>query len=495
MQHVVPPSEHHVRRIRDAERRGVARAERNTWRMRLVRMALFMLVPIAAVLLAFKLWSLRLVADGLVRANVVTTVAPSRVRVAEVFVEAGQSVRRGDPLARLEALDRGRGLRARELALEEALLRLAVIESGGDLGEVDLARRSERLAEATRRVELARASTEIARSKLAEQLAAQAELEPSLTQARQARSEAVARMEASLAGARGEIDAARARQGLLEFDAVRTGQLTEDGFASERARLSARSELDAASAAIAGRAEAKAGLERELAAADQALLLEAARGPAALAAMDARVARARQELEAAVLEEGLWLELLDSRRQFAPEVAQTGASLRALELELAHTAVQRAQAELDAFDFELGHGLLRAEKSGRLDRIFVEVGAVVDQGAPIARLYDPAEVTVFAWVDPDRIGELELGGVASVVPSTRRTSIEGRITSIDQVWSLAPEQLPHLQVNAGSFMVPVGVECSPAEGGELLVPNMRVQVVFRTVASRVGSSAAFLGPR
>ena len=484
LQHVTPPDAHHVRRIRNAERRSVARRERRTWHLRLVRLALWVLVPVGLGLVGFRLWSLRLVADGLARANVVTTVAPARARVTAVFVEPGQTVQRGDALAELEALDRDVGLRPRELALDEALLRLAVVEAGGDLGENDLDRRAERLADAERRIESARAAAAVARAELAVLGAERAELVQRIEQSRHARDESVARIETALAAARGEIAVATARQGLLDFDARWSEDLVLDGVSTERRKVLARSELAASEAEIDGIAMTTVGLEKELRAVHRLIELEEARGDATLAAMDARIASAEQTLVAVELEQRQWTRVLARRRALAPDARVDGAELRALELELARTAVERARAELASYDRELGHGVLVAAKAGRVDRVFVRSGAIVDAGEPITRTFDPSDVEVLAWVDPARVDELEVGAVARIVPAARRgTVLEGRIASIDDVWSLAPDQLPHLQANSGSFMVPVVVGDLEAGDRAELAPNMRVQVVFRTAAS------------
>ena len=89
-------------RIHKLDTKAVKRREREIWMRRLRRAAFLFCVAAVSVGVISSVAGSRIVADGLVRGNVVIVEAPSDARVARWLVQAGGSVTMGEPLVELE---------------------------------------------------------------------------------------------------------------------------------------------------------------------------------------------------------------------------------------------------------------------------------------------------------------------------------------------------------------------------------------------------------
>ncbi len=282
LSHVRAPSDSEARHIHDAERRKVSRKERRIWGRR-ARFFLRLGLGVAlVVLLVHWLWGGRFLAEGLVESNLVVARAPAAVRVAEVLCAAGEPCQRGRALLRLESLAPREERRPLELALERARLRLALSEAGGDLGDNDIARRGDRVAEAERESVLAEGDRAVEAAALESLQRQRAALELSLREEGTQKEGAVAALEQKLAEAQALVAKAQAEQELSDFDADSRVELNQQGIVSERDKVSALTARGASEREVESLSAAARALEQEVKSARELALLAARRGGASL---------------------------------------------------------------------------------------------------------------------------------------------------------------------------------------------------------------------
>jgi multidrug resistance efflux pump len=471
-----------LRQIRAPRARQVERIERDEHRsiardMRGVRGALFkralLVVPVVGVFAAWAggAFSPRTV-EGLVEADWVVSRAPARARVAELFVERGELVRAGQPLLRLEALDATQ-LDVAVAEVEQRRLRLAIAESGGETGGVDLGRRVD-LAERAE-IEFRMAESELAahtaevETLVRERAAADAEL--AREQARLATS--LAALQQRIAGARATSAAATEEHRLASLDADSAQALHADGIAPARKVDSAASKQshtghlrDAAESRLRALVAESEGLQRELD-------LESRRRAARLDELDARLEQAREELDGSRTRRDLWSALTSSRRELLPAEPTAGRDLRALELEFLRSELSEAEARLEAAERAAGNMVVVAECDGVVEGLRVQAGSAVEPEAELVRYYDPTRLTITAYAEPAQADWLREGLACTVTPEGADEELGATVVWSGAAWVPCPPQLAATAGGQGGLRVPIALSCSARDG---LRPNMRVRI-------------------
>ncbi len=479
LSHVRLPSEHEARRIHNAERRKVGRKERRIWGGRLRILVRVGLSALLVALLVHWLWGGRFLAEGLVEANLVVARAPAAVRVAEVLCVAGRRCERGTPLLRLESLASREERRPLELVLERARLRLALCEAGGDLGDNDIARRGDRVAQAEREAELAESDRLVESAALASLIRQRVALELSQREEEAQQGGTVAALEQRLGEAEALVAKATLEQELSVWDADRGLVLNQQGIVSERDKVSALTAQGASQREVEGFSAAWRALASELEAARAVAALAVRRGAAALLEMDARIDEARVRIAAAGGRRELWRELAARQRELgATAEPGEGERLRELELSVLRAEVAEADARLAEHDRRGGQVLLRAEAGGVIERVFVEPDDVVEAGAALVRHYDPAHLHVVAYLERSHALEPRPGQRCRVLPLGTRLELAGRVTSVGAVWTPCPPALPRELRGPEDLRLPVHIEVAGLDQLAVLRPNLRVRILF-----------------
>ena len=491
LSHLQRPDETAVKRIHGAERRKVSSREHRVWARRLQFGFRIVSVLGLCVVLGYWLWGGGFVAEALVQANLVVARAPATVRVAEVLVRPGMRTVRGTPLMRLESTAAPELRRPFELAVIERDLRLQLIESGGDLGDVDLSRRADRVAEAEREMAQAQADRAVAEAALERSLRARAALDFEL-RSRAAQNQGLPEaLEARSQEAVAQVARAHERGDYNAFDAESRVALNSAGIVSDLATADALAERDASEREIEGLDAAARALQRETRAAREVSELDDSQALAALAEMDARIVEEQARVASAEQRRQQWQQLALSRRELgAGGTPQEIAGLRALELEIARNDLAAARARLAECDAQTGSGLLRAWTEGVIERVFVEHGAVVEADEPLVRYFDPHRLTVTAYLDPADARRPIVGQPCRILQLDGSLRLAGRVVSIDAALVPCPETLPRSSRGPTDMRLPVHIECDLFDQRALLQPNLRVRVSFtdgeNTQAARLG---------
>jgi multidrug resistance efflux pump len=361
--------------------------------------------------------------------------------VAEIMVEAGDTVGAGDPLMRLDsfALENAvsqaeAGLAAAKAAQEAAEAQLAVAESGVQRAESGITSAEAQLA-------LVKAGATEEELAAAEKNLAAAEA--SIVAAAGDRDAAVHVSDAAIQSAQARVAAAQAEVDSLQraYDDIIDACFTlPDG--DEICPLygpveeQTRAQLEALKANLqatqAGEAEARAGAttaERQLA--NSGVGVAAARRDQSQAQLDLLLAGARdeqiQQAGVGVAQAELGLE------QALVQVTQAEAAVTQAE-----AGVTKAQADVEAAQKALERMTLTAPSDGNVSDVLTEVGELVGQGLPVVRFADFG-----GWlVKTTDLTELDVVAVKNGLPAEVRVDalpgdvINGVVTDIASVASV-----------------------------------------------------------
>jgi multidrug resistance efflux pump len=489
LRHVRVPDELEARRVHAAERRSVVRKETRIWSRRL-RVAARVLLVVALIALAwYWLWGGRFLADGLVEAELVLAQAPARARVAEVYCAAGDACEPGQPLLRLESLESEHARRALELALAQSRLRLAVVEAGGELGDVSLAQRGERVAEAEREARLAEAEIAVTLATLERLARERLVLELAQREQQVLREGRVESLAERVAEAQASIERASVQSTLSEWDVQSRIELNVHGIVSDRDVATVLSDRDASRSEIAGLSAARRSLSLELESARAIAGLGQEQLAAHMGELEGRSDEARARLAAWTGRRDLWRELAARQRALgAGGSEQEAARLRELELQLLRLEEDQARTRLAEHDLRSGTLVVRAEARGVVERLWVGRGSVVASGDPLVRTFDPSRVHVVAYVERDGAARVRRGQPCRILVVGSAIELDGHVDAVDDVWTACPPALPALAKPSTDMRLPVHVQCSALDERLQLRPNMRVRVVFKdeTAATLAG---------
>jgi len=160
------------------------------------------------------------------------------------------------------------------------------------------------------------------------------------------------------------------------------------------------------------------------------------------------------------------------------EQARVGVSQAQAKLVQVQAAVSQAQAELDGLDIQLAKLTLYAPEAGVVLSRDVEVGEVIQLGAPVMTLGQLGDLKVTVYIPEDLYGQIQLGQPASVsadsFPGQRFTA---KVTKIADRAEFTPR---NVQTAEGRRTTVYAVELSVDNPGGRLKPGMPVDVVFRS---------------
>ncbi len=428
-------------RIHKLDTKAVKRRERAIW-LRRLRRAVFLIV-IASITLAVisTIAGSRIVANGIVRSNVVVLEAPNDARIARWYVRAGGSVSMGDPLLELEptAPDPLRAeLRAR---WEASLAQLAWFDAGGELELSGQPRRRDSVAAARRSEALERAEglglAALVPVRIQEQRLAEAEIEERRRDLAAAEQSGLGREERQME----ELRQARLQSEQAAVDRTRTADLASRGVQSRResetATLSDRVLAARVDSLEAGLRLLKTERRGAVSAAEAALETAKSR----LAVATARVDEAAAAVDAAEARAAAWAQEAERHQGLAPKATVRPETLRKARRARLSADVRVAQAAYDSHVRVFGDRTIFANTGGCIDEVLALEGSVVKAGDPLVRYHDPASMEVVVYATPSATAELSVGD-----PCTVHCSADGRvgkatILSIGRVWIEAPSGL------------------------------------------------------
>jgi multidrug resistance efflux pump len=454
------------------ERQRVRAAEKALWRRRLG--FIIPVLPIIPVvwLLATICFAWGRTAEGMVQGRTMTVTAPADVRVARLFCSAGESVRRGQPLAQLEPIsDAQRTVLEKRLA--KSRVRLKLVEAGANLDDINTTGRQDLLIEAQLQLQLA--SSEVRRTRLDADglISSRQRLAAALRQDSAKKQGALAVLTEQLNEAQArETQSLTQAQELTERLAAYQ-KLQSQGIMSGREVDALRAQASAARQDALARRSAIEALMQACEAAGQDRTLEAERSSAALSELDAAVATSRASMDLARKQERSWQDTVARRRDSLPAKQSSPKELLELELSLVRSEIAEREAILAAHDEKVGRRTLVATTDGVIDRVFVCEGSVVAPDTTLMTYFDPKDLWVEIYI-PTKLADVQLGDEVQLLPETGGEMRTGTITSIGKIWISPPSLLTAGSSNSTQRVLPVQVQ-TKTDG---LQPNLRVQAVF-----------------
>ncbi len=159
-----------------------------------------------------------------------------------------------------------------------------------------------------------------------------------------------------------------------------------------------------------------------------------------------------------------------------------------IDVEVATAAVERAKAALLRADLALKKLEIKAGFEGVIEETFVEPGAFVNPGSPIALLLDKEPIEVVGLAGERQIGQIELGMIGAVEVATGDT-FDAEVTYISTV----------AEGDTRTFRVELTAKMDQARTRRLNLPEgvsaeVRIQTPSRK-AHFVPTNALTLGPR
>ncbi len=447
-------------------------------RWRAVFKSAALLAVLSLLVLGPMLWvhARRMVCEGLVQGVVKLERAPHDARVAELACQAGQRVTRGEPLLRLEAIGGAEARRPLELEVEQARVKLRMLEQGGSPSDVDPLRRLDQRFDDQTRLDDLRSQKEIVFARALELAREREALEQTLLAAASLRGTEREELEGERRGA----ELARAERGVQAAQAKREHErsvrLHAEGLLPARdvdlARLAdeqSRLAFDAAEALCAS-------LERRLSAWADHERAETELGAARRAAFAEKERGTEVELQALATALERAQRIAGARAELAPEASMRDVA--ELERRMAQQALEQAQARLQAHDRAQGEGWIHAAADGVIDRLEVHVGAAVEAGAPLLSYVDTSQLWVTAFLDADEAARAEIGMDCRLVFESEGLDFAARCSSMGSAWITCPPELSESRVRT-ELRLPARIDFKN-EGRRSFVPRPgeRVQAVF-----------------
>lgn len=431
---------------------------------------LFIVLPILAFLVIY--FSIRtlinertnsaLTASGTIEAVTIVISPEIGGRVAEVYVEEGQTVRAGDSLFRLDdtllQAQRAAAIANLDLARAAAETAQAALETARANYELTL--NAVRLEASTNRTADWNNPFTASISQADEIAAAQSEVES----AAQARAEAQKTLDSALAAPEA-ADFVNAEARLLQARAAFT--VAQDVL--RRAALSPNTDLR--NAAQQAYDAAKIELDNAQAAYDNLKNSDAARfvleARAALAIAEERYQTAQDRL--LLLQTGL----------YSPRLTAAQAAVRQAEAaaQQAQIAIAQAEASLALLDAQIAKLTILAPSDGVILTRNIQPGEVVSPGAAALKLGRLDNLTITVFVPEDRYGQLSLGQSASVkVDSFPGETFQAIIVHIADQAEFTPRNVQTVE-GRSSTVYAIRLRVQNPEGK--LKPGMPADVTFR----------------
>jgi multidrug resistance efflux pump len=411
-------------------------------------------------------------ASGVVEAVEVTISSQLSGRVAEVYVDKGDSVQKGDKLLRLEddlleeqrkqavlALNSAKaGLTAAQSGLEmaKATLHSAEVESDTTISKakVELLTAEQALDDLNKNIDLSRANAQQAIYNATQSVRdAQYQVDNFIIPSNQQGldvMQAVTAMKEQLDKARQDFEPYKylpSTDSLRKKYKEKLDEAQSDYDTAVR-RLKYQTELEQAEALLA---QALRELEK----------LENGPDPEEVAILESRISAAK---------------LAPQQAEAVLQQARAGLSQAEATLEQGQTAVDLAQADLDIIDIQLEKLILRSAVVGVVMARDIQPGEIVQPGVVVMTIGQVNRLTVTVYIPEDRYGQISLGDHAQVTsdsfPGKRFDAIVERIAD-------HAEYTPrNIQTKEDRATTVFAIELSLVNPEEELKPGMPVDVEF-----------------
>lgn len=411
-------------------------------------------------------------ASGSVEAVEVAAAPELSGRVAEVLVEAGDTVQAGDLLVRMDGeLLQAQRKRA-ETALQAARDGQAAGQAGVDAGQAALnaADASAKAADASATAELLPLQTSLDDLNNNASLV-KAQAEQAVAAANRSIRETTYQLDnytvptgqqqmtamEAVQAMKEKLD--RARENFEPYKYRSSGDATREDYKDTLEE--AQSDYDSA----VKRLEYETSVARAQAALDQAMRdldkLKDGPDPDQVAALEARI----QAVEAG-----------RKQAQAGVEQAQAGLTQAQKRLEQAQTAVDQAQAELDLIDAQIARLEVRAAVTGVVMTRNIEPGEVVQPGASLLTIGELDRLTITVFVPEDRYGQIQLNQAASVqVDSFPGETFQATVERIADQAEFTPR---NVQTEEGRSTTVFAVKLAIDNPEGKLKPGMPADVYF-----------------
>lgn len=375
---------------------------------------------------------LRLVASGTIQAQEVRVASEPGGRILEVHVPEGAQVRAGDVLVALDATPWLIQLSQAEAAVAVSRSELALVAAGP---------RAEEIAASQAALELARAQRDSARTAWASALNA-------INQPQE--------LDAQIAQARAQVE------------------LAEQGVELAEAQLAAEMLLR----------DQRQGFERDVA----DLQVQAAEESLAAAETDLVAAQRLLNWLWIIRQEPLHLIAQANAAEGSYDIAQAGVGVALAQLDdllagatpqeigVAEASVRRAEAEAEVLRVQVDQCTLTSPVDGVVLHQVLRGGELAAPAATILTLADLSTVTLVVYVPENRVGEVALGGTASVsLDSFPGQVFPGTVIRIGDEPEFTPRNVTTAEERLNTFYA---VELTLPNPERLLKPGMPADAEF-----------------
>ncbi len=383
-------------------------------------------------------------------------------RVAKVYFDEGDHVRKGQLLAVLEAKDLAASVAQAKAGLENAI---AAYQQAKAAYEMQLTKSSVDVQQAEAALEQAKA--QLAKAKQGPRPEQIRQAEENEKRAKAAYDEALAYLSLTKEGARRQVKA-QAQQGVIAAQqqvtqaeaqlasakaALATVQADYDRIKNlyeqevvpkqqfDHVALQLKMAQDAEKQAEAGVAQAKAGLK--IAQEQLSIALEGARTQEVIAA-EQRAAQAKAAYEAAhqqvvmAHKGGRWEDVETAQQAVyqaeqalrAAKSAQARNKVRLEDVNRAKAGIAQAQAALQAAQTMYGYSRLYAPFSGVITSRRIDPGDMANPGMPVISMDDDSLYRLVATVPESEIGSLKLHQQVTLELPTLQVTLQGPVSRI-----------------------------------------------------------------
>lgn len=412
----------------------VRRREIMLWLRRVRRFGLLLGIALLAAAVVVLVSGTRVVADGTVRANVVTVTSPGHMRIAKWHVQAGLLVSQGAPLVALEpvAVDTHRAVLDARVAAAKS--KLTWFDAGGETEVMGASLRIDQVLVAERNRVIAGAEAESLEAALVV-----AERQVRLAKATLAEVRAKGEELVNLSRTRRSAAFADLKRAGLESDlaarsAARAQRLADDGIQSRASADIAETARAAELAVVASRRSDLEAIDAETVAAGQSASATLNRAVRDVEVAAAKKAVAEALVRSANRQADVWGKEADHHRSFVTEDPLDPAKLRAARRSQLEADVAIAEAVLLEHDSLMGPRTLYASADGTIDEVLYVEGAVVHAGDVLVRAEDDTETDVVVYVSPSTASFLTPGARCTVRCLEDGSSASAAIASVGSVW-------------------------------------------------------------
>ena len=381
--------------------------------------------------------------DARVKGTLITVSAEVPGRLLSVPIEAGQPIKQGDLLARIDPEFYELEVAQRQAALEAVQSQLARAEIEHELGQ----------AQTEGNIEVSEAVLNASQSQLSEVQGA-AQLENKRVQAElRGQEAAVEEARAQLAGTKAQLDVAAA-------ESKRAEQLFQDGIiaAEQRDQVTAAYNL-----ALAQHQSVQERLNKDL------VLLQRARDESQ---------RVQLRLESVRTQERK-VEESQALKTQAVDVGRLGNMAQAEGLKDLRAKVKEAETELALARLRLEKTVIHSPVTGSVSQAIADSGEHVRAGQPIAIVNDPQDVWVSANIEETRIRQVQLGQPVDIaVDAYPDRSFQGQVHQIGAATRSEFAIIPAGSASAHFIKVTqrIPVRIVVENPDNLLKPGMMVEV-------------------